>query len=73
MRIKKFITSSKAKDLPCVFSLSETHEGMAAIQSNKEAFKSNQVPRNGKCFTQVGNTLTLALISCTDFFIFFSQ
>lgn len=51
MHIKKYITSTKARDLPCVFSLGETHEGMASIQSKKEAFKSNKVPKNGKCLT----------------------
>lgn len=56
---KKYITSTKARDLPCVFSLGETHEGMASIQSKKEAFKSNKVPKNGKCLTWVWNTLTL--------------
>lgn len=59
MHIKKYITSTKAKDLPCVFSLSETHEGIASIQSKKEDAKSKKTPKNGKCLTQVGNTLTL--------------
>lgn len=44
MCIKKYIASTKAKDLPCVLSLSETHGGMASIQSKKESFKSNKVP-----------------------------
>lgn len=59
MHIKKHITNTKTKDLPCIFSLNETHEGMAYIQYKKEDFKSNKVPKNGKYLTEVGNTLTL--------------
>lgn len=42
MHIKKYITSTKGKDLPCAFLLNETHEGMASIQSKKEAFKATK-------------------------------
>lgn len=51
MHIKQYIPSTKTKDLPCTFSLSETPEGMASIQYKKKAFKSNKVPKNGKYLT----------------------
>lgn len=47
MHIIEYITSTKSQDLPCILSLSETHEGMASIQSKKAAFKSSRVPENG--------------------------
>lgn len=47
MHIIKYITSTKSQDLPCVFSLSETQEGMTSIWSKKAAFKSNKIPENG--------------------------
>lgn len=45
MHIIKYITSTQ--DLPCILSLSETHEGMTSIRTKNKAFKSNKVPENG--------------------------
>lgn len=49
LHIIKYDTSTKSQDLPCILSLSETHEGMTSILSKNKVFKSNKVLRMVCC------------------------
>lgn len=49
MYIIKYKTSTKSQDLPCIWSLSETHKGRTSILSKNKGFKSNKVLRTVCC------------------------